>query len=482
MVHHNQRSLLDLLQPEPDSHPYEYVSLDRQKKSLRLIRILGTKSPEGYIQCEIRHALIDDSYICLSYVWGDENYEHTVLLNNKPIKVRNNLHGFLARARRKERLLEDWLWIDALCIDQTNISERNHQVQQMGLIFSRANVVISWLGEDENIAGYLLSGDEILGRDFIWSAYWYRAWITQEVALARKVVLCAGDQEMDFALLLSRQPWLPEYITKLSSKTTEALKERSLIYLISLFRHKACQELRDRVYSLLALRGDGSDLQVDYDTSERMLARKVLICCKKSFCLCSIFLISRVLEPERIHWVIDRSQCLTSGPFAYMILPLVRGAYLPPARCCSFDDEFDDEFMRLQGIPYSHASTCIFELPRQGSMSVILDSNGTISVFLIPQQIWSTSNLLMVRVLMLKGSTHLKCEMEDESRRRSTREMPSGMDVEISGSTCKVFFSLELMSVFAFGVVRNEETCSRVNFQGTKHAALLEEPLLRLCC
>jgi hypothetical protein len=43
------------------------------------------------------------------------------------------------------------LWIDALCIDQESIVERQHQVRQMGLIFSAAKAVASWLGMDEAI-------------------------------------------------------------------------------------------------------------------------------------------------------------------------------------------------------------------------------------------------------------------------------------------------------------------------------------------
>jgi hypothetical protein len=41
---------------------------------------------------------------------------------------------------------EKWLWIDALCIDQSDAQERTHQVEIMSEIFGRADSVISWLG------------------------------------------------------------------------------------------------------------------------------------------------------------------------------------------------------------------------------------------------------------------------------------------------------------------------------------------------
>lgn len=42
--------------------------------------------------------------------------------------------------------LGSMFWIDALCIDQENLAERNHQVTQMGKIYASAYRVVSWLG------------------------------------------------------------------------------------------------------------------------------------------------------------------------------------------------------------------------------------------------------------------------------------------------------------------------------------------------
>ena len=40
-----------------------------------------------------------------------------------------------------------YLWIDAICIDQYNLQERGHQVQQMSLIYQKAERVVIWLGQ-----------------------------------------------------------------------------------------------------------------------------------------------------------------------------------------------------------------------------------------------------------------------------------------------------------------------------------------------
>ena len=43
--------------------------------------------------------------------------------------------------------VERVLWIDAICIDQSNVEERNHQVPLMKTIYSNADAVQVWLGE-----------------------------------------------------------------------------------------------------------------------------------------------------------------------------------------------------------------------------------------------------------------------------------------------------------------------------------------------
>src|SRR4051812_36530342 len=42
------------------------------------------------------------------------------------------------------------LWIDAICINQEDHEERNHQVQMMALIYNSAAQVCVWLGEDND--------------------------------------------------------------------------------------------------------------------------------------------------------------------------------------------------------------------------------------------------------------------------------------------------------------------------------------------
>jgi len=49
------------------------------------------------------------------------------------------------RPKKKARTL----WVDAICIDQSSINERNHQVKLMGDVYKLARRVLIWLGEGD---------------------------------------------------------------------------------------------------------------------------------------------------------------------------------------------------------------------------------------------------------------------------------------------------------------------------------------------
>lgn len=58
--------------------------------------------------------------------------------------IQANLFDFLQQLRLN--YADVALWVDALCIDQSHISEKNIQVPLMGLIYSYAELVLVWLG------------------------------------------------------------------------------------------------------------------------------------------------------------------------------------------------------------------------------------------------------------------------------------------------------------------------------------------------
>ncbi|KAI1360867.1 heterokaryon incompatibility protein-domain-containing protein [Xylaria arbuscula] len=98
------------------------------------------------IRCALRTVTFDQNPIfdALSYVWGDPKDTNPILVDEQPFQATVNLEAALRALRhtRKVRVL----WVDAICINQDDVEEKNVQVGRMHLIYPRAHRVLVWLG------------------------------------------------------------------------------------------------------------------------------------------------------------------------------------------------------------------------------------------------------------------------------------------------------------------------------------------------
>ncbi|KAF1996943.1 hypothetical protein P154DRAFT_417413, partial [Amniculicola lignicola CBS 123094] len=85
-------------------------------------------------------------YTAISYMWGSPEDTKTITINGMPVTVGENLAAALDCLRSS---LVDKVWIDAICINQDDIDERNAQILRIRDIFSQSLAVTVWLGEDE---------------------------------------------------------------------------------------------------------------------------------------------------------------------------------------------------------------------------------------------------------------------------------------------------------------------------------------------
>ncbi|KAI0427872.1 heterokaryon incompatibility protein-domain-containing protein [Xylaria sp. FL1042] len=136
------------------------------------------------------------------------------------LPLSQTLHGLFKELRARSGV--SVLWIDALCIDQSNPVERAAQVALMGRVFSRARHVMIWLGPSTaetheafcfvNSMQHLSwpggwdgipeaeSGEVRVALEGVLSGIlarpWFRRiWVIQEAALNREVtVVCGGDR------------------------------------------------------------------------------------------------------------------------------------------------------------------------------------------------------------------------------------------------------------------------------------------------
>jgi hypothetical protein len=99
------------------------------------------------IHCSLQTVSLVDrpQYTALSYVWGDAHDLVPVIVDGSVFMATKNLRLALQYIRQVDR--DKILWVDAICINQNDIEERNNQLSLMGALYSEAEEVIIWLGE-----------------------------------------------------------------------------------------------------------------------------------------------------------------------------------------------------------------------------------------------------------------------------------------------------------------------------------------------
>lgn len=104
------------------------------------------------VKCSLQHSDLRSKkpgFEALSYVWGSPTVTSDITCDNRKTKVGRNLYGALERLRLPDK--DRVLWIDALCINQSDNKEKTQQVRIMGEIYTRARRVLIWLGNGDDI-------------------------------------------------------------------------------------------------------------------------------------------------------------------------------------------------------------------------------------------------------------------------------------------------------------------------------------------
>jgi len=188
----------------------------------------GSRPPDGAARFKW------GDFAALSYVWGSEADVRSIVLNGIETAVTVNLEIALRAMDCTGQYTGGFkLWIDAICINQTDEEEQAAQVARMRDIYSGAWGVVAWLGEAGDYSGEALDlletlasmADENKQRPFgelqlpssfffgnrftglntlMERPYWTRLWVVQEVVLgASATVLRCGDRQMDWRTFCS---------------------------------------------------------------------------------------------------------------------------------------------------------------------------------------------------------------------------------------------------------------------------------------
>ena len=124
---------------------FKYSPLDPTVDSIRLV-VLEPGNPPNEIRCHIRHVTFRarPKYQAISYTRGDHPANKELSIDGKSFFVGPNLYDALFYLRDIQK--ECVFWIDAICINQADIHEKNRQISIMPYIYTRAQVVVVWLG------------------------------------------------------------------------------------------------------------------------------------------------------------------------------------------------------------------------------------------------------------------------------------------------------------------------------------------------
>jgi hypothetical protein len=260
--------------------------------SFRLL-ILSALGEDGAPCGALRSFDLDSTipYTAVSYAWGSENQPggNTIRLNGIPITVRRNIWDFLyhyCRACDNLQSRSSALWIDAICIQQSNPTERSHQVQRMADIFLRASKVLVWLGKPDRSleivadvcrgipesAKHSTATINTAFHQVCRRSYFERLWVVQELALAAKIVIFTGAEMVSwdsFRLWVVRNDRCVAGSAGLSIckwREGRTLKHTlSIADILDKLQSQKCREVHDKIYALLGLITQGHNLRVDYE-------------------------------------------------------------------------------------------------------------------------------------------------------------------------------------------------------------------------
>lgn len=228
---------------EDDCHQY----CQDGTPATRLVDLLPGASSDD-LRCILRSVRLDNmaSYEALSYAWKDDDdiereelttaqgqYDkQPVLVNSRwYLDVSNGLMKALLALR--DTKLARTLWIDQLCINQSDAHEKSFQVAQMAEIYSKARSVILWTGNQSADTKFAYKTIEVLAD--IWQEYgslspenaevedqyiknnthgnyasipllvsffmrrvFTRGWVVQEVILAKHIIVKCGEMQMEW--------------------------------------------------------------------------------------------------------------------------------------------------------------------------------------------------------------------------------------------------------------------------------------------
>ncbi|KAI0107818.1 heterokaryon incompatibility protein-domain-containing protein [Nemania sp. FL0031] len=285
---------------------FSYETITSTDPQIRLLNVLPGSST---IRCEVYHVSLSSkpNYEALSYCWGTSTGKKRIVINGSNFLVTRNLHDGLKRLRLKDK--PRTLWIDAICINQDSVDEKNLFVPMMRDIYQGSRRVIIWLGDhdsrtksaleilefvasqyDELLPGQVSSSawkrlkrgqnpqnstfltdlrdqyeifDAIRTLGSVLKRSWFeRIWTIQELVLSTDALVVCGRFQINWdtisrAELASNDGLRPgdtvEYLVELKENWREGKGSWVLLEIMMKIWYHGVTDEKDRIYGLLGL-------------------------------------------------------------------------------------------------------------------------------------------------------------------------------------------------------------------------------------
>ncbi|KAK5215057.1 hypothetical protein LTR96_011387 [Exophiala xenobiotica] len=299
---------------------YHYDNLDYSREEFRILVLKPSKRRHKIIKCDLvtTHTGQDDSqllatYQAVSYAWGSQEKPYHILLVGIRHSVTKNLGCLLERLRQNSSNV--YLWIDALCINQHNDEEKQHQIGLMRKIYGKSPRLIIWLGEDtgkDDSAMHVIERNEMFYSTAIHpvtatkaemecfsalmhQSWWRRAWVLQEFVLGTRpgqedrVRIIYGQSELRWPTFRKAMQRLAEFnergrqrypfvenalvleSLRLQYYESSPIRECSPLWWLSKTRGRQSTDPRDKLFALQSITNANDDLSrsliADYSVS-----------------------------------------------------------------------------------------------------------------------------------------------------------------------------------------------------------------------
>ncbi|KAL9109906.1 MAG: hypothetical protein Q9227_005429 [Pyrenula ochraceoflavens] len=282
---------------------FSYESLT-SSYSVRLLQLEPSDDRDAPIRCRLIQSTLSQKpdFEVLSYDSGGTSNDILVLLNDSDFAITANLWLALRQVRMESEIR--LLWVDAICIEQSKVSEKNAQLNIVRDIFSTAQQLLAWVGNekdnshlifkhirdwktyrDDYMAGRTTENDafgerhinmpsfqgstEEAFQKFCHRPWFYRPWTIQELGLCKKAIIICGSDMEEWSLFKSPFKMQlydplngvdgPTHLMKLHGIRKNAAQEALALSMIC-----EAADPRDKIYSIIGL-SDYQMISVNYD-------------------------------------------------------------------------------------------------------------------------------------------------------------------------------------------------------------------------